>query len=125
VESLREEHAPVARHFTLPEVQYIGSDTGCGCGFPNRSLIGDQWTGDPESEEADPEAIANLQALAALLEESGEKKIELYGIWLSTKEDFERDAIGEEGISLFTILEPSFQFKERHLYKVSREKRTG
>src|SRR5580704_2297859 len=103
VRSLDEEEAPLARHFTLPEVQYIGSDTGCGCGFPNRSLIGDQWTGDPESEEPEPEGTANLQALAKLLEECGEENIELYGIWLSTNEDFNRAAIGEERVLLDTI----------------------
>ena len=122
VRSLKEEEAPLASHFTLPEAQYIGSDTGCGCGFPNRSLVGDQWTGDPECEEPEPEGTANLQALETLLEGCGEKNIELYGIWLSTNEDFKRAALGEEQFLLSKILETSFQFKERHLYRVSLEK---
>ena len=96
VRSLKEEEAPLARHFTLPEIQYIGSDTGCGCGFPNRSWVMEQWTGEPENEEPEPEGTANLQALATLLEECGEKNIELYGIWLGRDGDFTKEALREE-----------------------------
>jgi hypothetical protein len=122
VRSLKEEEAPLARHFTLPEIQYIGSDTGCGCGFPNRSWVMEQWTGEPENEEPEPEGTANLQALATLLEECGEKNIELYGIWLGRDGDFTKEALREERISLATILQPRFSFKERYLYRVNLEK---
>lgn len=119
VEPLKESETTVARYFTLPVVQYVGSDTCCGCGFPNQSLIGDQWTGDPDSEEPDPDGMGNLHALAKLIEESGENSIELYGIWLSKDEDFKKELIGVEAISFETILRPTFQFKERYLYKVN------
>lgn len=61
----------------------------------------------------------NREGLVALLQESGEKMVELYGIWLRNNGDFANQVNIRENISLKRILEPDFRFKERGLYQVS------
>ncbi len=55
-----------------------------------------------------------------LLKDSGEEVVELYGIWLS---DWKKDPLSpevyREDIALAKILEPTFRFKERGLYRVN------
>ena len=43
VESLTESDAAIKRFFSNPEVQYIGSTSGCGCDFPHVILQNGQW----------------------------------------------------------------------------------
>jgi hypothetical protein len=50
------------------------------------------------------------------LRESGEKAVDLYGIWDG---EFEKPVNVREEISLTRILEPDFRFKERGFYTVS------
>jgi hypothetical protein len=123
VESLAEHNAPVAAHFSSPEVQYIGSTSGCGCDFPHVILTRGEWIGYPQVDVDDPEREAserfNREALVTLLREGGEKVVELYGIWLSNDGDYTKQANVRENISLSRILEPDFRFKERGLYQVS------
>jgi hypothetical protein len=58
--------------------------------------------------------IENL--LVALLRESGERFVELYGIWAG---DFAKPPQVVEEISLERILEADFRFKEQGFYRVS------
>ena len=43
VETLRERDAAIRQRFSSPEVQYIGSTSGCGCDFPNVMLQNGKW----------------------------------------------------------------------------------
>jgi hypothetical protein len=61
----------------------------------------------------------NRDALVNLLRASGEKIIELYGIWLSDDESFALPVNVREEIPLSRILEPDFRFKEWGFYQVS------
>jgi hypothetical protein len=123
VESLVERDASVLTHFSLPEVQYIGSTSGCGCEFPHVTLTRGEWVGYLEVEVDDPEWEAgervNREALVTLLRGSGEKIAELYGIWLSNDGDFAKPVNVREEIPLARILEADFRFKERGFYRVS------
>jgi hypothetical protein len=78
------------------------------------------WIGYPDVVVDDPEWGAsermNREALVALLRESGEKTVELYGIWDG---EFEKPVNAREEILLTRILEPDFRFKERCFYSVS------
>jgi hypothetical protein len=118
---LGERDAHVSPHFSLPEVQRIGSTAGCGCDFPHVTLTKGEWVGyldvvvDYPAWEATERL--NRESLVALLTSTGEKTIELYGIW----EDGEsgKSVNVEEDISLQRILDPDFRFKERGFYTVS------
>jgi hypothetical protein len=43
VEALNTRDAIVKSHFGNPEVQYIGSSSGCGCDFPHVMFQGGGW----------------------------------------------------------------------------------
>jgi alpha-D-ribose 1-methylphosphonate 5-triphosphate synthase subunit PhnL len=85
VDSLGERDAHVISHFSLPEVQRIGSTAGCGCNFPHVTLTKGEWVGYAEVVVDNPAWEAterlNRESLVALLNGAGEKKIELYGVW--------------------------------------------
>ena len=68
---------------------------------------------DPEWEATE---LVNREALVALLRDSAEKNVELYGVWYG---DFAKQVNVREEIPLARILEPDFRFKERGLYTVS------
>jgi hypothetical protein len=122
VKSLDETNANISSHFTLREVQYIGSTSNCGCDFPHVTLTRGEWVGYSDVEVDNPEWEAserfNREALVGLLRESGEE-IELYGIWLSDGADFSRPENFRDEIPLAKILEPAFRFKERGFYRVT------
>jgi hypothetical protein len=117
VESLGESDANIVGHFTQPEVQCVGSTSGCGCDFPHTTLYSDVVEIDPEWEASER---FNRGRLVRLLRESGEEMVELYGIWLS---DWKKDPLSpevfREDIPLAKILEPTFRFKERGFYRVN------
>jgi hypothetical protein len=57
----------------------------------------------------------NRKALVALLQESGDKTVELYGVW---DRDFAKTPRALEEISLDGILDSNFRFKEQCFYRV-------
>jgi alpha-D-ribose 1-methylphosphonate 5-triphosphate synthase subunit PhnL len=118
---LDQRDAHITSHFKLPEVQRIGSTSGCGCDFPHVTLTRGAWVGYPEVVFDDPgwekTERVNREALVALLHSSGEKTIELYGIWEDGES--EKPVNVREEISLKRILDPDFRFKERGFYTVN------
>jgi hypothetical protein len=123
VKPLDEHDAAILTYFSSPEVQYIGSTSGCGCDFPHVTLARGEWVGYPEVEVDDLEWEANertnRELLMTLLRESDEKIIELYGIWRSGDGYLYKPVNVREEIPLTRILEPTFRFKERGFYHVS------
>ena len=119
VAQLTERDACIISHFSFPEVQHIGSTSGCGCDFPHVTLTRGDWVGYPDVVVDDPSWEAservNREALVALLRESGESAIELYGIWDG---EFEKPVTVREKIFISRIKEPDFRFKERGFYTV-------
>ncbi len=122
VESLTERDAPIKAHFQSPEVRYIGSTSGCGCDFPHAMLQNGGWPEIAYLEhlERDEQRVANdkrnREALVALLRESREKAVELYGIWDG---EFVEAPKSQESIAAEAILDSAFLFKERGFYKVA------
>jgi hypothetical protein len=57
VESLPERDAAIRQYFSNPEVQNVGSTSGCGCDFPNVMLQNGEWptlgTEEAEKDEFD------------------------------------------------------------------------
>ena len=121
VESLTGNDAAIRTHFSSPEVQYIGSTSYCGCDFPHLMFQNGEWPffKDPRrNAERDTSDRHNMEALVALLRSTGEKAVELYGVWDG---DFARAPQARENLSLENLLDPDFHFKERGFYRVSLE----
>ncbi len=118
VESLTEQEAPIKYHFNNPEIQFIGSTSGCGCDFPYLIFQGGGWPSiddlevDREQSESDR---VNREGLVRILRSAGDPTIELYGIWDG---DFDKAPAAFEDISLEAILGQGFCFKERGFYRV-------
>ena len=106
VKSVAERDSDIVKHFSGREIQYIGSTSGCGCDFPHVPLTKGEWVGYLDVV-VDPEWAAservNREALVALLRESGEKTVDLYGIWDG---EFEKPVNIREEIPLTRILIP-------------------
>ncbi len=105
--------------FTKPEIQYIGSDTGCSCGFPTVMQDGyGNWPYylDPVS---DADVIASdkmvCEELYQLLSSVDENDIELYGIWAGNEG---KEPLIREEIALDDIRREYFRFKEGRFYRV-------
>lgn len=129
VESLTDRDAGIRRHFRTPEVQYIGSTSGCGCDFPHATFQNGGW---PEIEYREPAQgeldIArdisdrqNCEALVALLKTTGDKVIELYGVWDG---DFAKAPQSTENLPIVRLLDMDFMFKERGFYRIFLEPQT-
>src|SRR5437868_15323231 len=120
VESLTERDETAKQYFSLPEVQYIGSTSGCGCDFPHVMFQNGDWPWFDDGE-LDPERDAsdrhNREGLANLLRATGEQAVELYGVWDGDFDFTTPPAIREE-ILLDAILDPAFRFKEQGFYLV-------
>jgi hypothetical protein len=118
VESLTSHDAAIKAHFSNPEVQFIGSTSGCGCDFPRAFIQGGTWTYYNE-DQIDPEEAANhrlnREGLYNLLRSTGDSIVELYGVW---DEDFAELPLAHENISAERILNPDFRLKEQGFYRV-------
>ena|ERR1700719_426788 len=119
VESLTERDVAISKHFSNPEVQYMGSTSGCGCQFPHVMFQSGEWPFFEDPREKDPEREAsdlqNRAGLVALLKESGERTLELYGVWDG---DFTEPPKAQEDVSLERLLDSDFRFKEQGFYRV-------
>ena len=120
VTSLDERESVIRVHFTKPEVQYITSTAGCGCDFPYVMSQNGGWPWSDNGEhdpDQDKRDRYNREALVHLLQSTGEQRVELYGVW-DGGFDFATPPAQREEISLNTILDPNFRFKEQGFYVV-------
>jgi hypothetical protein len=118
VESLTEHDGSMRYHFSTPAVQYVGATSGCGCDFPHVTLQNEEWPifeDDEEDSEWEATALRNREGLVAILRESGETHVELYGVWDG---DYDEVPKAKESIPLEKILDPGFWFKEQGFYEV-------
>ena len=129
VEPLKEQDATIKQYFSNPEVQYVGSTSGCGCDFPNVMLQNGSWpvidTDEAEKDEfekaQDISERHNRELLIGLLQANGNNVVELYGFWIGDKEAEAKSPLFVESISLERIRQPDFRFKEQVLYRVHLE----
>ena len=123
VKALTERESPITAHFSKPEVQYIGSTSGCGCDFPHVMFQNGDWPWfeDEKEGELDRQTKAteqrNREGLVTLLRNTGESSIELYGVW-DGNFDFRTPPAAREEIRLEEVLNPAFRFKEQAFYTV-------
>ncbi len=121
VEDIHGDPDQVRAHFTFPEVAYVGSSLGCGCGFRSVSLQNGGWPEEwmIENGECDPpeDHLQDHQELhdlvTSLMSDGG--CVELYGCW----DGDEREKVEhEEEIQASRLLEENFWFRERGLYRI-------
>jgi hypothetical protein len=111
----------VRSHFTLPEIAYVGSSLGCGCGFRSVSFQNGGWPEEwmIENGECEPpvDHIQDHQELYNLVisQIRDEGCIEIYGYWDG---DEQEKTEHEEPISASRILYTGFWFRERGLYRI-------
>jgi hypothetical protein len=134
VEPLTDRDAGIKQYFGNPEVQYVGSTSGCGCDFPHATLQNGQWPEIEYTEEVEKDDLEiardvsgrqNREALVLLLRMTGDKMIELYGVWDGGNEAFTKSPQAHESISLNRILDSDFRFKEQGFYSVHMEDPMG
>jgi len=97
----------VRKQFTLPNVCYVGSSEGCGCGFLKDGVNGE------ELAKVERE-YAQLSTYIATLQKEG-SDIELFSCWegdQSATIDFD-EQIGADDLN-----RKEFEFKEKALYRV-------
>jgi hypothetical protein len=131
VASLSEREMAIKKVFSNPEVQYFGSTSDCGCDFPHAVLQNGEWPR-LENTEKDEFELArdasdrrNQKALVALLRSTGDKMVELFGVWDGGNEAFDKPPQSWAEISLERLLDPDFYFREQGFYKVHLENRTS
>ena len=123
VKALTERERPITAHFTKPEVQYIGSTSGCGCDFPHVMFQNGEWPWfeNENEDELDRQRKAieqhNRECLVTLLRQSGESVVELYGVW-DGDFDFRTPPAAHGEIHLEAMLDSAFRFKEQGFYTV-------
>src|SRR5271163_557641 len=108
VTNLDDAEEPIRAHFSCPEIQCVGSTSGCGCDFPWDLFQGGGWPSLEISERAEDEIESdqiNREMLVRLLRATEEKQVELYGVYWG---DFEQRLEAKEEITLDTILNPEF-----------------
>jgi hypothetical protein len=86
VSEIGERSATVKQQFTKPHVYYVGSHTGCGCGFQNHSdMYGTDFGTDPEEIVAGRESRQRLaEYLRAAL--ATQESLELFASWEGDEE---------------------------------------
>lgn len=115
VSNLSEENKDVMTHFSLPHVNYIGSDESCGCGFKHALRQNGQWL--PVIDSKDSDGFKNQKQLFDFIKDNliDQEFIEIYGCWDG---DFAELSEDKQVIGLHDLLAPDFYFKERGLYIV-------
>ena len=111
-----EREASVRKHFNTSRVYYLGSHTGCGCGyeFGQDPAWYDWAASDPEAADADPDGPTSRQSLAALLRSllDAGHPVELYALW-SGDEDTPPDH--RSRIRPEAVLDPATVLEGHHL----------
>jgi hypothetical protein len=119
VSDLRASEASTRLIFNKPEVQYIGSSTHCGCGFP--SVMQDSaggwsyWVDPVKDAEVLIENQRECEQLCLLLSQIDEDEIELYAVW---EGDQDKEPLVREEIALDDIRRECFRFKEGGFYRL-------
>jgi hypothetical protein len=113
--------AALHHHLSFPTIRFLGSRSGCGCGF-RCSLPGFIEPIDPTNAECIEKAVkqqADHDALVAYLRSLPEQRrpMQIYGCWAGDEsiapEHFRTSSIAE-------LASPDFAFRERELITLAR-----
>jgi hypothetical protein len=114
VQSITESEEVVRRHFTKPNVYYVGAHTGCSCGFAF-GLPDVKDEAEQAEDAAGRRSVADLQRyVAGAVERLGE--VEMFSAW---EGDFEEDATERVHVTPDWFGGHSFQLPERVRFRVT------
>jgi hypothetical protein len=107
VTNLSTHELPVKKQFELPNVYYVGSDQGCGCGFLKDGVVGEELT----------QVEGNYLQLSGYIADARQQgaEIQLFSCWegdQASRSEF------QEVISEADLITPEFEFQEKALYTV-------
>lgn len=99
--------APMRDRFSLPNVYFVGSHLGCGCGFT-------RYENDDECDKTQ----ANYSALAGVIRDvlSQTSSVEVFTCW---EGDHGREPEFLESVCVSELILPGFELKERQLLRVT------
>ncbi len=106
LQQLHKHDQKVKEKFTLPNVTFVGSDRGCGCGFRHES-----------SQDGVAESQVNHESLATFLKACFPKEafVELYSCdWGK----FGQETQTRQEVNVGQLADPQFRFAERGYYRV-------
>lgn len=115
---LDEREAAILQKISLPNILYVGSDQGCGCGFRHVLLEKGEWlVYEDEDSEAIEESQKNQEALYKYIRSYVDKNktVEMYGCW---EDEFDKPSEAIEELNVDDLLRYDFYFKERGLYRI-------
>ena len=128
IEDIHGNPEQIQSHFSLPEIAYVGSSLGCGCGFrsvffqnggwPVELMIAEGDLEPPENHIQDHQELYDL-VTSQIDDEGG---VELYGCWNG---DEKETAEQEENIPASLLHDHSFWFRERGIYRISTREQDG
>ena len=111
VEELDETNEKVKENFSHPYVYYVGSYQGCGCGFADCVI-----TGDDDVDPTEYDFRASIRSRQLLHDYLKENRIDsLYGCWSG---DESVAAENKTDLNLEKILDVEFGFDERTFYTI-------
>ncbi len=117
---LSEEEKSIYKQISFPNILYVGSHHGCGCGFRHAILDGEQWSRlvfeEEELEELEKIQGNHLQLYNYIQSNAGDgEPFEIYGCWDG---DLNEAALSVEEINVADLLAKDFDFRERGLYTI-------
>jgi hypothetical protein len=97
----------VRKQFSFPNVRYVGSNAGCGCGFLKDGVVGEELV----------EALENYAGLAAYVLKLRDRgaDIQVFSCW---EGDQEKKQDSRNIIRVTDLLADDFEFKEKALYVI-------
>jgi hypothetical protein len=118
----------VRAHFSLPEIAYVGSSLGCGCGFRSVSFQNGGWPEEwmieqgecapPDDHIQDHQELYDL--VSSLLADG--HPVEFYGCWDGDERD---ETVHRQSITADRLLDPGFWFRERGFYGITQSEQAG
>lgn len=120
VEEIEPERRAIQQWFSYPHVRYIGSHTGCSCGFP--SVVAEQpvqyYNGFFDDAQNREKALASVRALFSLIAEllPSSPMVEMLPVWAG--DEHERP-IGTIDAQFATLEVETFFFMEQFLYRIT------
>ena len=115
-EDIVEEERTIRHVLTLPNIKFIGSDQGCGCGFRHALMDGNEWFNVLDDEETEFDNNNHQNLVDFIIENNqGEKAVQILSCW---EGDYNEPVQFQETINVHDLLSSDFYFKERGLYTV-------
>lgn len=114
-EDIVDDEISLANVFSFPNIKFVGSDQGCGCGFRHVLLNGDAWQKSYEEPTTDNRNHEHLVDFI-IKNNKNETSVQIFACW---EGDHEEPIVFRDTVDIQKLLSMDFYFKERGLYTVT------